>query len=157
MGTLLGWLTMNEVRDQRRQMRIDSAQLSQERIDQINRAARETLERSAEQLELYRPIAPILAAWREANPRARSPRWYREIEAFCAANHQRAYACVGLFVQQAGEETGSDRLLRITRAAVKMAGCNHEHGTWSGTITTIAGEYDDNLLFICPDCGYKGS
>lgn len=157
MGTLLGWLTMNEVRDLRRQQHLNSVQLSQERIDQINRAAVESLKRAAERLELFRPIDPVLSAWRDANPRARSPRWYREIEAFCAANTQRAHACVALFVQQAGEETSGARLLRIARSAVVMAGCNHERGTWSGSATTASGEYDDNLIFSCPDCGYKGA
>lgn len=100
---------------------------------------------------------PILIAWREANPRAKPPRWYQELCDFANANHGRAYLCYSMFVQQAEGVTSTAALLRLSRSAVKMAACNHPRGRWSGSVRTVAGEYDDGQIFICPDCGYKGA
>lgn len=156
MGTRVGLRLMNDILDQRRQLRF-AGDLSEDRQEEIRRKVADSVIASAEYDNLFRPVFPVLDAWRDANPRARYPRWYRDLEVFTHSNPHRAYLCIALFVQQADGITATAALIRAAAAAVKMAACNHPRGRWSGSVHTVAGEYDDDQIFICPDCGYKGS
>jgi hypothetical protein len=106
--------------------------------------------------EVIATIDPVLSDWRAANPRAHSPRWWAVLYDFCKTTPDRAWCACGMFVQTA-QSTDTSELLRIAKRAIHMAACNHERGTWSGSERAVCGEYEDTLLFSCPDCGYKGA
>lgn len=49
-----------------------------------------------------------------------------------------------------------DLLRAEIERATKAAQCTHPNGAWSGYAGLIDGEYEDNTLFTCPDCGLEG-
>ncbi len=47
-------------------------------------------------------------------------------------------------------------LLRAEIKRATKAVCAHPNGSWSGYAGLIDGEYEDNTVWSCPDCGLRG-